>query len=188
MKYFDLAILSANLQQKTLSLGYSQAIVASKLVLQTQVDIRKASAAKGIALLSSANNEVLKKASNHQGNYPLLIDAYSVPNFYRDDGLIRAVAHQSLEGRKVAFAIPYAYLLRSSFVFRARFVAQTKLFIAKCIKRNAPFVLVSGAENAFELKSPREAIALAQLFDISFEQAQKALSSTPQKLLGETSK
>ncbi len=187
MHYLDLGVLSASLESKALSLGYSTVVTPQKVAVETQADLKKLPS-KGIAIVSSKSGEILKKLSSRDSGAVLLLDAFSSLNFFKDDGMIRSVALESSSGKKVAFAIPYAYLLRSSFVYRARFVAQSKLFLAKCLKRGAPFVMVSGAENEFELKSPREALALAQLLGLSFEQAQKALSTTPQKLIGETQK
>lgn len=188
MHYFDLGLLSASLQSKALSLGYSRVLTPRKVAVETSsVDLKKVSG-KGVLLVSSKSGEVLKKVCSREPAAVLLIDPFSVPNFFKDDGLIRSVALEASEGGKVAFAVPYAYILRNSFVYRARFVAQAKLFLAKCLKRGVPFVLVSGAENEFELKSPREALALAELLGLSFEQAQKALARTPEKLVVEEDK
>ena len=183
MHYIDLALLSANLKNKALSLGYAVVATPQKLLVQNQADLRKASGKQEI-FVSSSSGDLLKKIASRPASAPLLIDAFSVPSFFKDDGLIRTIAKES-GAKPIAFAIPYAYILRSSFVYRARLVAQYKLFLAKCIKRNAPFVIVSGAENEFELKSPREAIALAELLGLSFEQAQKALGSSAEKLLAQ---
>lgn len=187
MHYFDLGVLSSSIQSKTLSLGYSTVVTPQKIAVETQADLKKLPS-KGIAIVSSKSGEVLKKVCSREPAAVLLIDAFSVPNFFKDDGLIRSVALEASAGKKVAFAVPYAYILRNSFVYRARFVAQAKLFLAKCLKRGAPFVLVSGAENEFELKSPREALALAGLLGLSFEQAQKGLGRTPEKLVAEENK
>lgn len=182
MHYYDLGLLEPKLEAKALSLGWARAAAPQRIVVETQADLKKVPRS-GVALASGKSGEVLKKLSSRDSQATLLVDAFSVPNFFKDDGLIRSVADAEKNGCKIAFAVPYAYLLRSSFVYRARFVSQTRIFLSKCLKLGAPFVVVSGAQNEFELKSPREAIALCELLGLSFEQAQKALSSVPQKLI-----
>lgn len=51
------------------------------------------------------------------------------------------------------------------------------------VRANAPFIITSGAESKWELRAPRELIALAGLVKIPEKQATNALSSYPEILI-----
>jgi len=184
MNFFDLGLGDSKLEQKALSLGYSSAIASPKIFVSSKSGLHKLSLKQKIFSVSSSSSDLLRRASDFAGeNSVLLFDAFSVPHFFKDDGLVRSVSEAAGEGKAVAFEIPYAYFLRNSFVYRARFVSNTRDFLKKCLKLGAPYAITSGARDEFELKSPREVTAIAQLWGLSAEQARRAIGSVPEKMV-----
>jgi len=125
----------------------------------------------------------LRAAAKRDGGL-LLVNPLLVPKFQKDDGLVRAIA-EAAKSAPVAFEIPVKAFLSSKFVYRAKLVAQVRAFLRLCLKLKAPFVFTSRASSQWDLKSPREVIAIGVFYGLSFEQASAAISTTPQKLLGQ---
>lgn len=113
--------------------------------------------------MESDNSETLRRAARKG----VLINCLQVKNFQKDEGLIRAVA----EGES-AFEIPFFALLHSTGAQRANLLRKLRFFVKKCLKLNARFVFTLRAQSKFDLKTPREVIAIAQLLGLSKEQAQ----------------
>ena len=173
-KAIDLNLSNPALEKKALGLGWASALTARV------VDVSKAKAGQGNGMLVSAeaeNGELLRRAASNPNVD--LINPLRTREFYRDAGLIRAVA----EAGK-AFEIPLAPLLATEFVFRAKLITQAREFVRRCVKLHAPVVFTSRAESEFDLKSPRETLALIQLLGLSEQQARYAVSKAAQKIIG----
>jgi len=173
-KAVDLNLSNPALEGKALGLGWGRALTARV------VDVGKGKAGHGaegqLVIAESENGELLRRAAANPSVD--LINPFRAREFYRDDGLIRAVA----EAGK-AFEIPLAPLLGTEFVFRAKLITQAREFVRRCVKLHAPLVFTSRAGSEFDLKSPREAVALIQLLGLSAEQARYAIERTPDKIL-----
>jgi RNase P/RNase MRP subunit p30 len=176
-----LGISSNGLEKKALGLGWRAAAALPRFSVSSRAELGKAIGFAGACIVSGKSSESLRKACALSSS-PMLVNAFEVPNYHRDDGLVRVVA-QAAQARLVAFELPLSLFLRLSFVYRARFVSQATSFVRKCVKLKAPIVVTSGAADEFELKSPREAIALAGLFGLSQLQARAAISNVPDKFL-----
>jgi RNase P/RNase MRP subunit p30 len=113
-------------------------------------------------VVESASSELLRKAAKKS----VLINCLQVKNFQKDEGLIRAVA----EGES-AFEIPISVLLHSNGTQRANLLRRLRFFVKKCLKLKAKFVFTLRAKSKFDLKTPREVAAIAQLLGLSKEQA-----------------
>ncbi|MBI4361515.1 hypothetical protein HY572_07140 [Candidatus Micrarchaeota archaeon] len=120
---------------------------------------------KGDAV-ASINSMGLRKAAKKQ----VLVDPTHVVRFEKDEGLVRAVAETPS-----AFELPLRLLLHASGRRRARLVEAYKAFWALCQKRKAKWFITSQAENAWDVKHPREVLAIIQQFGPSKLQAQQML-------------
>ncbi len=184
MQAVDLAIGDARLEARSLSLGWKKVFAPEKTILERREEFKKLFLPQKILFASAQSGELLRKAAaTSNPSSLLLLDPFQAQNFQKDDGLVRAVAQSAGQGRPVLFAIPLSHLLRSSFVYRARFVAGARGFAKKCLKFGAPFAVVSNASSEWELKSPREAVALASLFGLSEQQARASVSDWPARAL-----
>jgi ribonuclease P/MRP protein subunit RPP1 len=176
----DLNLASAELESRASELGFSYAKPAFSLSLATAKDLKRLPST-GVNAVESTNSELLRAACKRDAGL-LLVNPLKVPKFQKDDGLVRAVG-EAARNAPLAFEIPVRAFLSSKFVYRAKLVSQVRAFLRLCLKFKAPFVFTSGAQTAFELKSPREVIAIGVFYGISPEQASAAISKTPQKLL-----
>ena len=183
LNFVDLGLADSRLQSKALKLGWGNAVVLPRFSIESRQDLNKAAAQAGACIVFSKSGDLLRKTVSLSRS-PMLVDAFSVPNFYRDEGLIRAIAQEN-SSRPVGFELACSQFLRCSFVFRARFVSQATSFVKKCFKLDAPVIVTSGAVDDFELKSPRETIALAELFGFSQMQASAAISRLPLKFISQ---
>lgn len=122
---------------------------------------------KGDAV-ASENSMALRKAAKKQ----VLVDPTRVKGFEKDAGLVRAVAET-----KSAFELPLSVLLRSKGRKRARWIDAYRTFWTLCLKREAQLFVTSQAENAFDVKHPREVLAIIQQFGPSKLQAQQLLEN-----------
>lgn len=95
-------------------------------------------------------------------------------SFQPDVGLMRDAA----ESRK-AFLIPISPLLESHGIQRAMLMGRMRFFLKLCIKFRAPYLLASGAKDAYQLKSPQELVAIGEALGLSHDQAEWALSEAP---------
>lgn len=174
-KTVDLNLSNPALAAKAAELGWSKSVTARVV----DVGKAKAGAVKGdeIVVAEAENGELLRRAA---GNPSVsLINPSRVRDFYKDEGLIRAVA-----GEGKAFEIPLAPLLGTEFVFRAKLITQTREFVRRCLKLHAPLAFTSRAQSAFDLKSPRETIALIPLLGLTEQQARYAITKGAQKIAG----
>ena len=203
MQFFDLNLRNPQLEKQALALGFAKTFTPPTIEIKTQRDLNSLNAIlngsndlnaenamsafrengendenKFVFLaVESTNSELLRKAAK-RARGRALVNAFLVPKFFQDDGLIRVV----VETENV-FEIPLHYFLHSTHVHRAKLFDETKAFLKKCLKFKAPFTFSSRAESEFDLKSPREAIAVAQCLSLTREQAAFALCETPARFL-----
>ncbi|MEM0475414.1 MAG: hypothetical protein QW343_01330 [Candidatus Norongarragalinales archaeon] len=176
-QFTDLHLANPALKEKALALGFKQVFSPPLVVLSKQSNLQKISEAKhssesGLCAVESANNELLRAAARRG----VLVNPFLLRGFGFDEGLIRAVANASEASETSAFEIPLIAFVRAAEMQRAKLIAETRVFLKRCVKLKAPFALVSRAEKEFDLKSPRESIAIGVMLGLSFEQAARALS------------
>ncbi len=179
--FTDLNLGAAGLEKQALALGFSYAKPAKSVFLESPKDLKQASGS--VVAVESKSVDLLKAAFKRDFK-ALLVNPYSVDKFFNDDGLVRALK-QASEERACAFEIPVAFFLSSKHVFRARFIGQTRAFLKRCLKFRAPFVFTSRACSEWDLKSPREVIAIGVFHGLSYEQAANAIGARPASLLEE---
>lgn len=174
--YADLNVANPQLASFAKSLGW--AVVRTARVVDVRVfrDIpqhkqpSKPGAERELVVVQGDNTDLLRQAVTRDAVD--LVNPTMTREYYRDDGLIRAVA---TAGK--AFEIPLSHLvLNVTFAYRARNLMQLRQFLAKCRKLRAKFVLTSRAKSTFDVKTPRETIAIGTLLGLSREQAEAAIT------------
>lgn len=148
MKRFFAFNATPNLVPKVISLGFSEAYTFDNV-------------------LEAQNADSLVKLCKQKKT--IFVNPLSCPDYYKS----RALIEIAREKDKV-FEIPLCYLLRST--DKSKVLFQLKAFLANCIKRKVKFFFSSRASNEFELKSPREIIAIGQTLGLTYEQAAAAIS------------
>ena len=172
MKYYD---LSSCEKRAAAALGYAPAPAATSVVLRSRKDIPTQ---PGFFAVQSENPDLLVEACKR--GTATLVMPLDARDYWRNNALLQA----AIDKNRV-FEIPLRPLLHAHFVQRAKLLNQTRFFLKRCVKRGVAFVITSRAENEYDLKSPREAIAIAQLLGLNFQQAQYALSKQCEKVIEE---
>ena len=146
MKHFtDLNVSNPQLFDKALSLGFQKTYSLTVASLPS-----KNSGGDVVQGPSDLVISACKQNRPFQFINPLLDR-----EFYKNASLLAAAREKG----KV-FEIPILFLLRDR--DRSRLMFQLRIFLKNCLKRKVPFVFTSRAASEFELKSPREIIAIGQ--------------------------
>ncbi len=176
-KFADLNVSNTAILAKARAMGFSDCRRATVIQLNSQKDLNLLRCSEGgLLCVESQNGELLRAACKNKNS--ALINALAVQGFSRDDGLIRAVA----ENEK-AFEIPLSALVLQKHVFRAKAISQLKEFARRCNKLGAKMVFTSRAKEEWDLKSPREIIAIASLLGLSREQAAAAIGKNAMEII-----
>jgi len=175
MKYYDLNPANHVLRGTEARLGYSPAPNARSTVLRAS---REIPTQHEFNVVSSTNAALLVEACK-RGTATLVMPLDS-PEYWKNDALLMAAVDKNR-----VFEIPLRPLLHSKYARRAKLMGQLKFFLRRCVKQHARFVITSRAESEYDVKSPREAIALGQLLGLTKQQAQHALSKECERLLEE---
>ena len=178
--FADLNCSVPSLYQQARELGWTEIRTSIVQSLASQQDLDKLKEKKKFAsvpaTVESQNPDLLRLAAKK--DFVDLINPLLVPGFERDDGLVQIVADE-----KKVFEIPVAPILHSRHVFRAKLLNQLAAFIKLCRKLDAHFVFTSRAQEIYDLKSPRETMAIASLLGLNREQAKFAISEAAKKVL-----
>ncbi len=170
MKHFiDLNLSNAALRQKSLSLGYSEASTLQVATLPAKANQN----AKG-DVVESTNVELLISACKRHNSQFTFINPLLCNDFYKGTALLEIAR----EKEKV-FEIPLRFLLRSP--NRSKLMFQLRIFLKNCLKRKIPFIFTTRALSEFDLKSPREIIAIGEALGLNYEQASASLSYGSEK-------
>jgi len=156
MEFYDAFIRFSVKKELTQELGFS------KFLSPTQPE-----------LFESQNIDALRGACKQKRTKFLLM-----PSFQPDVGLLRDAAEH-----KKAFLFPISMLLDSHGVLRATLMGRMRFFLKMCIKFKAPYILVSGAKDEYQLKSPQELTAIGEALGLSHDQAAWAISEAPAAFL-----
>ena len=180
--FADLNCSVPSLYAEASKLGWTEIRTAIIQPLSSQADLDRLREKKKVAdvpaAVESSSSELLRLAAKR--DFVDLINPLLVPGFERDDGLVQIVSDE-----KKTFEIPLLPVLQSKHVFRAKLLNQLAAFIKLCRKLGANFVFTSRAREEYDLKSPREAMAIAQLLGLDREQAKYAIGDAAAKVLVE---
>lgn len=144
-------------------LGWSVATPA-RLELKVGNDLRLVKAGMSVC---SINGEWLRQACRKG----ILVDPLQVVKFEKDEGLVRAVAETDS-----LFEIPMRPLLHSFGRRRAQLLSAYAKFFTLCQKRGARVAFTSQAQSPYDVKSPREAVAVWQQMGLRREAAANAMA------------
>lgn len=179
-RYIDLNIVNQELAAFARSLGWDEACTTRVFNLRSNKELNLLFSSKidGLTVVESENAEFLKRALKSKKRF--LINSCLAKDFHRDNVLVRAAMEA-----KVAFEVPLHDFVNSSFVQRAKIITQLRSFLRMCVKFKVCYIFTSRAETKWELKSPREVIAIAELLGLTYEQAAYAISESPSKIIEE---
>ncbi len=182
MHYVDLCV-EPTLASIARSMGYAHVFSSTYIPLPDGKALSRIRE-HPIVCTSSTSVDLLKTAaSQSRPQSILLIDALSVKGVLKEKGLLSHVKEAS-NTKPIAFHLPIRSLLLQSFVYRAKYISLARSFAAQCRKARVPLVLSGMAANEYELKSPREHIAIAtSIYGMSVHEAKSSLSTTPLHLL-----
>ncbi len=147
--YVDLNLVDSKLATKATSLGFFTTSSLNKQVIE-------------------APNAVALIAKCKQRGSPLFVNPLSAIDFFNSSALI-----EICKEKEKTIEIPLSYLLNAK--NKGKLIFQLRLFLKQCLKRKVKFVFTSRATSEFEIKSPREIIAIGQMLGLTFEQATAAL-------------
>ncbi len=181
MDYYDLNLSNPQLAAEELKLGFKIVKTAKVINLQSGKDFSPVNS-KELISVEGAGSELLRNCIKQRK--PILCSPLKTQNYYKDVGLIR----EAIE-RETVFEIPISDFLRVNFVYRAKLINNTRNFLKRCIKLNAPYIFTSRASTSSELKTPQEIIAiLITLFDLTPQQAQYSISKRAEAILNAVSR
>lgn len=111
------------------------------------------------------------------------VDILAHPSGERGEGGLNHVLVRYAAENGVAIDFNMNAIIRSRRGERARTLGKMRENLKLVRKYNAPMILTSHAHSVYDLRAPREMIALAALFGMSEEEAKSALCDIPEGLL-----
>jgi len=111
------------------------------------------------------------------------IDILSQPyRSRRDTGINHILAKKAAENN-VAIEINLKTLLNTNLRYRYRIISQFRHIVGLQRKFNFPLIISSNANSKYDLKTPRDIIALAKCFGMTFEESFDAISRIPKDII-----
>ena len=111
------------------------------------------------------------------------IDVLSQPyRSRRDTGINHVLAKKAAENN-VAIEINLKNLLNTNLRYRYRIISQFRHIVGLQRKFKFPLIISSNANSKYDLKTPRDIIALAKCFGMTFEESFDAISRTPRDII-----
>jgi ribonuclease P/MRP protein subunit RPP1 len=176
-RYYDLHVCYEDGERDAAALGIEAVefpLHGTEVLAENERELGGASRAKPLVLVASGNSEVLRAAAKMKQVRMLRSE-----RFEADVGLLRIAAERSK-----AFEVALALLIESHGWRRAALLSRMRSFLRLCIKYKAPYVITSGARDAYGLRRPREMIALGEALGLSHAQAKWAITEAPRAVLG----
>jgi ribonuclease P/MRP protein subunit RPP1 len=111
------------------------------------------------------------------------IDVLSQPyRSRRDMGINHILAKKAAENN-VAIEINLKTLLNTNLRYRYRIISQFRHIVGLQRKFKFPLIISSNANSKYDLKTPRDIIALAKCFGMTFEESFDAISRIPKNII-----
>lgn len=110
------------------------------------------------------------------------VDILNHPSFDRSSGLNQVLAKAAADN-EVAIGLNMRPLLHSRGSRRIRLLSDLRANIDLARKYDVPLVLSSDAVSCYDLRPPREMLALAELFGLEESEAIDALSTVPERII-----
>ena len=111
------------------------------------------------------------------------IDILSQPyRSRRDTGINHVLAKKAAENN-VAIEINLKTLLNTNLRYRYRIISQFRHIVGLQRKFKFPLIISSNANSKYDFKTPRDIIALAKCFGMTFEESFDAISRIPKDII-----
>jgi ribonuclease P/MRP protein subunit RPP1 len=110
------------------------------------------------------------------------VDILNHPSFDRSSGINQVLA-KSAADNEVAIGLNLRAFLHSRGSRRIHLLTDLRANLDLARKYDVPLVLSSDAMSCYDLRSPRELLALAELFGLEENEAFDALSTVPERIL-----
>ncbi len=155
----------------------------------------------GVEIRAQSVVELKRKIKLHWGNVALVavhggnekinraavenpkVDILAHPSGEKGEGGLNHVLVRYAADNGVAIDFNMNALIHNRRGDRARIIGKMRENLKLVRKFNAPAILTSHARSVYDLRAPREMIALASLFGMTKEEATRALSDTPAGIL-----
>ena len=111
------------------------------------------------------------------------VDIVAHPSGEKGEGVLNHVLVRYAAENGVAIDFNMDALIHSRRGDRARIISKMRDNVKLVRKYQAPMIITSHAHSVYDLRAPREMIALASLFGMTEEEAERALSDTPACIL-----
>lgn len=142
---------------------------------------------KKITRLRNKTNVLMVQGGNLKINRSscenIKVDILSRPYYQRRDPGINHVLSKEAFKNNVTIEICLNDLLRSRHSLRSKLIAHFRDIINLKRKFNFPLLITSGADSFYDLRNPRDIIALFKCLDMSEEEILTAISHQPQSIL-----
>ena len=156
---------------------------------------------RGVEIRASSVAELKRKIRLHGGKVPLLavhggdtkinraaledprVDVLAHPCGEKGDGELNHVLVRYAAENGIAIDFNLNAILHTRRGDRARILAKMRENVKLVRKYKAPGIITSNAHSLYDLKAPREMIAVASLFGMRKEEAVHALSDIPEGIL-----
>ncbi len=156
---------------------------AFKLLTAIEIRVSKAAQLHGLigkhrknadVLIVRGGDETINRLALENPN----VDVLSYPLTSRDGGLNHVLAKEA-SLNNVAVAFDLGPLVKGRGGKRVRTLSHYRANLMLLRKYNVPMILTCNASSYFDLRAPRELIALSSMFGMEKEEAIRALSDTP---------
>lgn len=110
------------------------------------------------------------------------VDILNHPAFDKSSGLNQVLAKAAAENN-VAIGLTLRPLLHSRGPRRVRLLSDLRANLDLARKYDVPLVLSSDAMSCFDLRSPRDALALAEVCGLEEDEALEAMTTVPERII-----
>lgn len=110
------------------------------------------------------------------------VDILNHPAFDKSSGLNQVLAKAAAENN-VAIGLTLRSLLHSRGPRRVRLLSDLRANLDLARKYDVPLVLSSDAMSCFDLRSPRDALALAEVCGLEEDEALEAMTTVPERII-----
>jgi len=149
--------------------------------LKNKIKLFRASA--DVLIVDGGNVKINRSAAEDSR-----VDILSRPEYKRKDSGLDHVIAKSASDNNVAVEINLNQLIKTKGKLRSHILGHMRRNVRLAEKYGVDIITSSGAEHAYQLRSPREMAAFPHLLGISLEKAMNTVSQVPKRILDRTRK
>lgn len=116
------------------------------------------------------------------------VDILAHPEMGRRDSGIDNVTAKLAADNSVAIELNFKYVLNSYKKIRAHMLTHMKTNVTLAKKYKTPFIIASGAQNIYDMRTGRELASLGSLLDLELAESLYAVSAMPEMIAQHTKK